>query len=174
MISCNTLSLPDTMYVGHYCCAGKASVSPLVVNVHSLIRATVCQWMLKFNIRQHWQISVCWFLATHSLRPSAFNAFIRSFVNVLLLLFRIWHYSACAVHLKLECMLPFPISSTKYKGCDGAATWCQWCVRCVCVLPGLMDTVGVVVSSSLLNTLSVLGIFPFYTFRILFGVEVEA
>ena len=130
MISCNTLSLPDTMYDGHCCCAGKASVSPLVVNVHSLIRATVCQWMLKFNIRQHWQISVCWFLATHSLRLSAFNAFIRSFVNVLLLLFRIWHYSACAVHLKLECMLPFPISSTKYKGCDGAATLC---VRCVCV-----------------------------------------
>ena len=29
---------------------GGVSVRPLVVNVHSLIRATVCQWMLKFAV----------------------------------------------------------------------------------------------------------------------------
>lgn len=50
MISCNTLNLPGTVYEGHYCCAGGVSVRPLVVNVHSLIRATVCQWMLKFAV----------------------------------------------------------------------------------------------------------------------------
>jgi hypothetical protein len=55
-------------------------------------------------------------------------------------------------------------------GRDVADIWCFWCV-----LPGLMDTVGVVVSSSLLDTRSVFRIFSFFcAFRILLGFGVEA